>query len=254
MTTHTDDPTLVLIPCFSGKAWSHEQQQGFAPHPIRALSLPEGLDDLEAYADAVAAEVQDLDRYVLVGDSFGAAIALTLAVRQPAGLTGLVLSGGFARDPLATLFSRVGSHASRWMPGPLYRNLTLWIHAYLLRSPFDTGPAAEVQWPLSASHDLFVDATPWKSYLGRVRAVRRMDARKRLGLVQVPTLVLAPAYDHLVGPEQTRVLADGIPGAEHVILENTGHMFRFTHPGRYASAVCAFLGRARLLDVPQLAH
>ena len=246
------DPTLVLVPCFSGKAWSPNQQAAFVPLPVRAITLPDYLDDLESYADALVDSVADLDCYILVGDSFGAAVALTLAVRQPPALDGLVLSGGFASDPLTTLMSRVGSHTSRWMPGVFYRQVTLWIHAWLLRSPFDTQPGAEVRWPVSASHGLFVEATPWKSYTGRVRAVRRGDARKRLGLVKVPTLVMAPSSDHLVGQEATQVLADGIGGAEQVVLADTGHMFRFTHPQRYGGAVLAFLERAQLIDAGRL--
>ncbi len=248
MNASPDAPTLVLIPCFSGRAWTPDQQAGFVPLPVRAITLPDDLDDLEAYADAVAETVQDLERYVLVGDSFGAAVALTLALRRPDGLVGLVLSGGFASDPLATVVSRVGSHTARWLPGPLYRHLTLWIHARLLASPFDTRPGAEVRWPVSASRALFLAATPWRSYVGRVRAVRRMDVRDRLGSVEVPTLVLAPGYDHLVGPPATQVLVEGISGAEHVVLADTGHMFRFTHPRRFAAAICAFLERAELIQ------
>jgi pimeloyl-ACP methyl ester carboxylesterase len=246
-------PTLVLVPCFSGAAWSLDQREAFTPLPIRAITLPEDLDDLESYADAVAARVANLDHYVLVGDSFGAAVALTLAVRQPQGLVGLVLSGGFASDPLTTMVSRVGSHTARWMPGVFYRQVTLRIHAFLLRSPFDTGPGVEVRWPQSASRRLFVRATSWSSYTSRVRAARSGDARDRLGRVRVPTLVLAPSYDHLVGEKATAVLSNSIPGAEHVVLADTGHMFRFTHPRRYGAAVRVFLERAELIDTLPMA-
>jgi ubiquinone/menaquinone biosynthesis C-methylase UbiE len=36
------------------------------------MRLPEGLDDIERYADFVSEQVADLDSYVLLGDSFGA--------------------------------------------------------------------------------------------------------------------------------------------------------------------------------------
>ncbi|MFN6120031.1 MAG: alpha/beta hydrolase, partial [Actinomycetes bacterium] len=64
------------------------------------MRLPEGLADVEQYADFLAEQVSDLDRYVLAGDSYGAVISLTLAVRRQRGLAGLVLSGGFASNPL----------------------------------------------------------------------------------------------------------------------------------------------------------
>ncbi len=248
-TNPSDPPTLVLVPCFSGAAWGPDQQHPFAPLPVRAPRLPDDLDDLERYADALTAEVADLGRYVLVGDSFGAAVALALAVRQPPGLTGLVLSGGFAGDPLTTVVSRAGSHLARWMPGALYRQVTLRVHARLLRSPYDSAPGAEVRWSLRMSRRLFVEATGWSSYTARVRAARRADLRDRLGRVRVPTLVLTPSYDHLVGEAATAVLARGIPGARLVVLEDTGHLFRFTHPRRYAAAVCTFLDQVGVASV-----
>ncbi|GAA3157219.1 hypothetical protein [Nonomuraea salmonea] len=33
----------------------------------------------------------------------------------------------------------------------------------------------------------------------------------------------------------------GIPGAREVVLDRTGHMFRFSHPATYAAAVETFL-------------
>ncbi len=188
--------------------------------------------------------MQDLDRYVLVGDSFGAAVALTLAVRRPPQLRGLVLSGGFASDPLKGVLPKIGSYMAPLMPGLLYRQLTLRTHALLLRSPHDTGPGAEIRWPLRASRQLFVRSTSLPSYVGRVRAVQACDLRDRLPNVEVPTLVLSPSYDHLVGEDATKELCRGIARAEHVVLPDTGHMFRFSHPGLYAAAVTGFLERA----------
>jgi pimeloyl-ACP methyl ester carboxylesterase len=68
------------------------------------MRLPEGLDDIERYADFVSEQVADLDSYVLLGDSFGGIVALTFAPRQPVGLKALVLSGGFAANPVINPF------------------------------------------------------------------------------------------------------------------------------------------------------
>src|SRR5581483_4019800 len=88
-------PTLVTVPCFSGAPLDASQLAALQPYPVRTMRLPEGLDSVEAYADFVATQVTDLDDFVLIGDSFGAVISLTLALRQPAGMRGLALSGGF---------------------------------------------------------------------------------------------------------------------------------------------------------------
>lgn len=100
MNTSEKIPTLVFIPCFSGAPWNAEQLAPYRELPERTLRLPEGVNDIERYADFVENAIADLDDYVLVGDSFGANIALALATRRPQGLRALVLSGGFAANPV----------------------------------------------------------------------------------------------------------------------------------------------------------
>lgn len=89
-------PTIVTVPCFSGAPWELEQLGPLADHPLRTMRLPEALETIEDYADFLAEQVAGLEDYVVVGDSFGAVVALAFATRQPPGLRGLVLSGGFA--------------------------------------------------------------------------------------------------------------------------------------------------------------
>ena len=125
----SSEPTIVTVPCFSGAPWDARQLVPFAGRKLRTMRLPEGLDDVEAYADFVAGQVSDLDSYVLVGDSFGAVIALTLATRRPKGLAALALSGGFAANPLPR-WKAVASRLSRFAEGPLYRQGTLRFHAF----------------------------------------------------------------------------------------------------------------------------
>jgi pimeloyl-ACP methyl ester carboxylesterase len=57
----------------------------------------------------------------------------------------------------------------------------------------------------------------------------------------VPTLILTPEHDTLIGQDAATTLRRGIPGAVEHVLPRTGHMFRFTHPVRYASHVAEFL-------------
>ncbi len=113
-------PTIVTVPCFSGAPWELDQFVSLRGWTLRTMRLPEALDSVDAYADFVDAQVADLDRCVLVGDSFG-------------------------------------------------------------------------------------------------------------------------AVDTLIGERATRVMLDGIPDAAEVKLENTGHMFRFSHPTRYGCAVRDFM-------------
>lgn len=247
--THTDrtppstgdsrPPTVVTIPCFSGAPWELDKLAPLADWPLRTMALPDGVDSIDAYADYVVEQVADLDDYILVGDSFGAVVALAVAVRQPRGLRGLVVSGGFAANPVTSRIGRAKIGAARFLPGPLYRQLTLRLHAASLASPFD----AEGDHPLSRrdTANLFREHTPWRSYTARAKAAFSADYRNRLADIGVPTLILTPEHDTLIGEDAARILRRGIHDSVEHVIARTGHMFRFTHPVTYSRHIAAFL-------------
>jgi pimeloyl-ACP methyl ester carboxylesterase len=233
------DLTIVTVPCFSGSPWELDQFTPLANWSLRTMRLPEALDNIEAYADFLAEQVADLDRYILVGDSFGAIISLAFGTRQPKGLEALVMSGGFAADPVTDPFTKLKLTAASFLSGELYRQVTLRFHVQALASPFDlTG-----QVPLSkeANREFFVRNTPRQSYLSRMKAAFSANYLDRLHRIQVPTLILTPSDERLIGENAARLMLRGIPDATEVILPNTGHMFRFTHPVTYAEAIREFL-------------
>lgn len=232
-------PTIVTIPCFSGAPWELGKLTPLSSWPLRTMALPDGVDSIEAYADYVAEQVADLDDYILVGDSFGAVVALAVAVRQPPELRGLVVSGGFAANPISGRIGRAKIAAARFLPGPLYRLLTLRLHAASLASPFD----AEGDYPLSRREtaDLFREHTPWRSYTARAKAAFSADYRRELANINVPTLILTPEHDTLIGEDAASVLRRGIRDSVEHVIARTGHMFRFTHPVTYSRHIAEFL-------------
>ncbi|HSJ21837.1 MAG TPA: alpha/beta hydrolase [Nocardioidaceae bacterium] len=231
--------TVVTIPCFSGAPWNLEQLTELAGWPLRTMALPDGIDDIEAYADYVTQQTADLDDYVLVGDSFGAVVGLAVAARQPSGLRALVLSGGFAANPVTSRIGRMKIDAARFLPGPLYRQLTLRLHAAALASPHDS----EGDRPLTQrdTAELFRHHTPWRSYTARAKAAFSADYRQRLADITVPTLILTPEHDTLIGQDAAAILRRGIPDVVEHVLPRTGHMFRFTHPVTYSRHVRDFI-------------
>jgi pimeloyl-ACP methyl ester carboxylesterase len=234
----TTSPTLVTVPCFSGAPWDERQLAPLRAYPVRTMRLPEAVDDVGAYSDFLAAQVEGLSDYVLVGDSFGAVISLALAIRQPTGLRGLVLSGGFAANPLPH-WKATAARGSRYTGGPLYRQGTLRFHARELASRFDD--SAEVPHRQNDYRRLFVENTPRSSYTARVTSVISFDVRDQLTKVDVPTLLITPADDQLIGEQAARELCQGLPNAREVVLPGTGHMFRFTHPTLYGHTILQFL-------------
>lgn len=250
------NPTIVTVPCFSGAPWDLSTLEGLSHRPLRTMRLPEGGTDIELYADFVEEQVRGLEEFVLVGDSFGAVVALAVAVRRLAGLQALVLSGGFAADPVESKLVKVKMAAARFLPGRLYRQLTLRFHADALASPYDG--EGDVPMTRADFRSLFVANTPWRSYVNRAKAAFSADYRDRLGHVEVPTLILTPGHDVLIGETAAAIMRSGIPDATEVVLDRSGHMFRFTHPARYSQVIEEFLARCvggwRGSDIPAVSR
>lgn len=208
---------------------------------MRALRLPDHLDDLERLSDHVLDQVKDLDSYVLVGDSFGAVISIALATRRPAGLKGLILSGGFAKNPITSPGLKTLAALAPFFPGPFYRELTLRAHAANLRSVFDG--EGEIPWSAKRTREFFVRETSHRAYVNRIRSVEKSDYTSALRRINVPTLILTPEEDRLIGREAAEIMLQGIPESTEVVMPRTGHMFRFSHPGAYSKQVRAYLHR-----------
>lgn len=239
--TLTQQPTLVMIPCFAGAPWNLQQLVGLKDWPMRTMRLPDDLDDLEQVVDFVLEQVKDLESYVLVGDSYGAVIAIALATRQPGALQGLVVSGGFARNPITSPVLKTLAALAPYFPGPFYRTFTLRAHAANLRSVYDA--EGEIPWSAKKTREFFVRETPHRAYVNRVRSIEKSDYVSRLPRIKVPTLIVTPEEDRLIGKDAAQIMLEGIRGAEEVVMPRTGHMFRFSHPAAYSEQVRRFLER-----------
>ncbi|CAI8819909.1 alpha/beta fold hydrolase [Pseudomonas serboccidentalis] len=234
-------PTLVMIPCFAGAPWQLEQMVHLQDRAMRTLRLPDDVRDLEKLTNFIVDQVQDLESYVLVGDSYGAVASIAVATRQPKGLKGLVLSGGFAKSPITSPLLKTLAALVPLFPGPFYRQTTLRFHAAQLASSFDQ--EGEIPWSTARSRAFFIKETPHKAYVNRVRSIEKVDYTPLLRKIDVPTLILTPEEDKLIGKEAAGILLQGIRGSQEVIMLRTGHMFRFSHPGAYSLEVRKFLER-----------
>ncbi|MGC5698970.1 alpha/beta hydrolase [Pseudomonas sp. NFXW11] len=237
-------PTLLMIPCFAGAPWQLEQLSHLQDRAMRTLRLPDQVNDLETLADFILGQVQDLESYVLVGDSYGALAAIAIAIRQPKGLKALVLSGGFAKSPITSPLLKALARLAPWFPGALYRQTTLRFHAAQLASSFDK--AGEIPWSTAKSRAFFVKHTPHRAYVNRISSIEKVDFTPRLKNIAVPTLILTPEEDRLIGQHAAGILLKGISGSQEVIMPRTGHMFRFSHPAAYSQEISRFLQRVAL--------
>lgn len=238
------EPTLVMVPCFAGAPWQLNQLSHLQHRAMRTLRLPDDVADLETLANFIVDQVKDLECYVLVGDSYGAVASIAVATRQPKGLKGLVLSGGFAKNPITSPLLKTLTALAPFFPGPFYRQTTLRLHAAQLASSFDK--EGQIPWSTARSRAFFIEQTPHKAYVNRVRSIETVDYTALLAKIDVPTLILTPEEDKLIGKEAAGILLNGIKGAQEVVMPRTGHMFRFSHPGAYSLEVRKFLQRVAL--------
>ncbi|MBY8960948.1 alpha/beta hydrolase [Pseudomonas sp. MIS38] len=238
------EPTLVMVPCFAGAPWQLDQLSHLQHRAMRTLRLPDDVADLETLANFIVDQVKNLECYVLVGDSYGAVASIAVATRQPKGLKGLVLSGGFAKNPITSPLLKTLAALAPFFPGPFYRQTTLRLHAAQLASSFDK--EGEIPWSTARSRAFFIEQTPHKAYVNRVRSIETVDYTALLAKIDVPTLILTPEEDRLIGREAAGILLKGIKTAQEVVMPRTGHMFRFSHPGAYSLEVRKFLQRVAL--------
>jgi len=70
------------------------------------------------------------------------------------------------------------------------------------------------------------------------------DYTPRLGRVTRPTLVVVGEGDRTTTPRAARVLHEGIPGSELIVLPGVGHMSFVETPEPYIKAVRTFLRKA----------
>lgn len=80
------------------------------------------------------------------------------------------------------------------------------------------------------------------TYLRQQTAImNRPDSRELLREIDVPTLVIVGADDTLTPPDLAREMADGISGAELVVIDDCGHLSTIERPQAVNDAIRSFL-------------
>lgn len=174
------------------------------------------MDDVRAVMDTV-----DCERAALLGVSEGGPMNILFAATYPERTSALVLLNTFARPyrgadyplgtPLENLEPFLDSVAAHWGEG-----VSLWGLA-----PSVAGDAR-----MRASWGRYerMSASPGAA-AALLRMVAGVDVRHILPAIQVPTLVLHRTGDKFVPPDQGRYLAAHIPGARHVEVPGSDHLY-----------------------------
>ncbi len=231
------NPTLLLL---HGAGGSHRDWppalRTLPDANVIAIDLPghgnDASDDppltsAEAMADCVQelADQLSLEKGVVAGHSMGGAIALTLALRQPSFLHGLVLVSTAARLKVAPSLLTVTPSEMDSAVAFIRR------HAWSATTPPDLMDAVEQR----------LRATPSAVMQADFRATNAYDVRSRLSEIALPTLVVHGGDDRMVPLAFGASLADQLPRATFHALPAIGHYAPLEAPLAVASAVADFL-------------
>jgi len=203
----------------------------------REFTIQQFADDTAGLMDALG-----IDSAHVYGQSMGGFVAQELALRHPQRVRTLVLGST----------SCGGRHAVAASP----ENLAV-VGMMNVLTPRE---AAEKGLPLLYSDEFIAchrDALierdlreaelrpPLDAFGRQVQAAIRHNTFDRLPDIHCPTLVITGGDDKVVPPDNSRLLAEGIPGAELAVLPGAGHGYLLEKASESNTIVLEFLRRHR---------
>lgn len=200
------------------------------------LTMSQLADDMEEIRKALK-----IDRWSPTGTSTGGCTALLYALRYPAAINGLVpvctaASWKFKDDP-NSVYNAENTTAKKLAAIQAAHG----INDEYLRIMADAAVHNKAALPALAHK---------KVSLARAAACveelwgRKWDVQAQLPQIKVPTLVFAGRYDNLAGSLRYAFeIVEGVPNAELVVMNNSGHSAYDEEPARFQDAVAGFVRR-----------
>ena len=203
---------------------------------FRGLGESSGSGSIEDAADDVAALLEHLgvERAIIGGISMGGYVALAFVRRHAAMLAGLLLA-----DTRASADDEAGRAARDQAITQIARGETDSYLDALLPKLLASRDRSVIELVRGLGH-----AQTATGMAGALAAMRdRPDATSVLQDIHVPTTVLVGSEDVLTPPAMAKLLADGIAGAELVVIPGAGHLSNLEAPERFTRAVEALAVR-----------
>ena len=199
---------------------------GRSPVPQGPYSMDDLVDDVVALLDRLDVEIA-----CFVGLSLGGMTGMRLAAREPGRVDRLALlctaplmeAGPWKERAKAVRADGTGSIA----PAIVTRWLTEGARA--------SDPAL-VEW-----FEQMVAGTPDEGYAACCEAIAAMDLRTDLTRITAPTLVIGGADDPATPPQHQRDIADAVPGAELLIVEDAAHLASYERSATVNTALLRHL-------------
>ncbi|MCX5268310.1 alpha/beta fold hydrolase [Streptomyces sp. NBC_00199] len=162
-----------------------------------------------------------VQRFGYAGCAFGGAVGVELALRHPERVASLALIAASPRFGTADEFRQRGVIVRTNGLDPIART-----------SPdrWFTGGFAAAQPAITEWAVQMVRTTDPGCYIAACEALAAFDVRAEIGLVGVPTLVLAGSDDQVTGPAEARTLVAGIPDARLAVVPGASHLVPVEQP------------------------
>jgi pimeloyl-ACP methyl ester carboxylesterase len=188
-----------------------------------------GRQSIEEYADDIFAFMKSLRlrSAVLAGISMGGAISLTLAVKYPTMVSGLVLLGSGAKLRVAPrILESLGS------PN-MFESAVEMINenCFCEKAP---------QRLKELSRQIMMEMRP-PVLLGDFLACDQFDITDRLHKILVPTLIVCGAEDKMTPLKYSESLKGSITGAQLKVVDGAGHMVMVEQPAVVAEMLLQFI-------------
>jgi proline iminopeptidase len=210
-------------------------------------SIDRDVADLEALRRALG-----LERFHLLGSSYGGLLAIAYALAHPTPLRSLVSVSGLADVPLAV---REMQRLKRELPVPLPEVLERHEAKGEYQDPEYLAAVMEFYrrhlcrlspWPAEVSYTLDHMSGPKYGTMNGPNeftitgTIRDYDATPRLGEIRIPTLVTTGRYDE-VTPAVAESIHRGIAGSKLARFEESSHLAFWEERPRYLATVSDFL-------------
>lgn len=210
----------VIVPDLRG----HGRSRGLPP-PYSAAQLASDLARLLDYLG--------IDSAAALGYSQGGAITQQLVLDYPNRCNRLVLACTYAFN-MATFREKIEGH----LVPSLIRLLGMKRFAkFVFSQGLKQLGKKRTDWlaGIMADQDRPLMVSAWKETMA-------FDSRRRLREIKCPTLVLAGSNDQAVPIHHAKMLHDGIPGSQLVIVEGADHTLIWTHSDKLQKVTDEFLG------------
>lgn len=220
-----------------------------APAPPETWSLAQMARDVSSVARALG-----LDRYGVLGHSYGAFVALQHAVDHPGDAAATIVSSGVPSS--SSLMDHIEENLDRFEPIELREQVRAsWEREQTVTTPGEIEALLVDQMPFHFADPRdpriadFLDRTSGAVYSPEIlkhfsnEQYGGIEVEDRLMEITQPVLVLAGRHDRTCSVLASKTCAAGIQDAELVVFPASAHMTYVEENGAYLKAVRGFLDR-----------